>query len=70
MGGVAGSQDCLEFLAAGASVVGVGTALFADPGLPRRIVAELPELLARHGADGVSDLVGAAHPRISSSSRA
>jgi len=60
MGGVASGQDALEFLAAGASLVGVGTALFRDPGLPASIVAELDALLAARGAGGVAEVVGAA----------
>ncbi len=50
MGGVASARTALEFLAAGASVVGVGTALFRDPGLPARIVAELADAARRAGA--------------------
>ena len=52
MGGVASAQDCVEFLAAGASLVGIGTSLFADPGLPERLLPELGQLMRRHGADG------------------
>jgi len=61
MGGVACGQDCLEFLAAGASAVGVGTSLFRDPGLPVRLLAELAELLSRRGVATVGDAVGLAH---------
>jgi dihydroorotate dehydrogenase (NAD+) catalytic subunit len=70
MGGVAGAQDCVEFLAAGATLVGIGTSLFADPHLPGRILDELPALLDRHGAACVDDLVRIAHDQVSSSSRA
>jgi dihydroorotate dehydrogenase (NAD+) catalytic subunit len=61
MGGVAGAQDCVEFLAAGADVVGVGTALFRDPALPARIVADLERTLAERGVASVGDIVGMAH---------
>lgn len=70
MGGVASAQDCIEFLAAGATLVGIGTSLFADPHLPKRVLPELGDLLLRHGARGVGELVGVAHPRVSSSTRA
>ena len=70
MGGVATAQDCIEFLAAGASLVGIGTSLFADPHLPERILPDLGDLLLRHDARGIGELVGVAHPRVSSSSRA
>jgi dihydroorotate dehydrogenase len=51
-------------------MVGIGTSLFADPDLPRRVLQELPELLRRHDAEGIRELVGAAHPPVSSSTRA
>lgn len=41
MGGVGSGIDALELVAAGASVVALGTILFADPGAPGRIRAEL-----------------------------
>ena len=61
MGGIAGTQDAIEYLAAGASAVGLGTALFRDPGLPRRIAAELAGELRERGVAHVTDLVGIAH---------
>ncbi|MEP6640482.1 MAG: dihydroorotate dehydrogenase [Gaiellales bacterium] len=70
MGGVASAQDCIEFVAAGATMVGIGTSLFANPDLPRRVLEELPELLRRHGAGRIGELVGVAHPPVSSSTRA
>jgi len=60
MGGVACGQDALEFLAAGAAVVGVGTALFTDPALPRRMAAELSLELDRRGVAAAADVVGRA----------
>jgi dihydroorotate dehydrogenase (NAD+) catalytic subunit len=41
MGGVESGQHALELVAAGASAVALGTVLFADPGAPARIRAEL-----------------------------
>ena len=41
MGGVSTGLDALELVAAGASVVSLGTVLFADPGAPARVRAEL-----------------------------
>lgn len=70
MGGVASAQDVIEFVAAGAVVVGIGTSLFGDPQLPRRVLSDLNPLLRRHAARSIGDLVGAAHPRVSSSTRA
>jgi dihydroorotate dehydrogenase (NAD+) catalytic subunit len=70
MGGVASAQDVIEFVAAGAAVVGIGTSLFGDPQLPRRVLSDLDPLLRRHAAGSIGDLVGVAHPRLSSSTRA
>jgi dihydroorotate dehydrogenase (NAD+) catalytic subunit len=61
MGGVRSGHDAAEFLAAGASAIAVGTALFADPGAPVRIRRELAETAASLGAAGPKDLCGIAH---------
>lgn len=53
VGGVACGRDALELAAAGASAVAVGTALFADPGVPGRIRAELALLRDRVSGPGV-----------------
>jgi dihydroorotate dehydrogenase (NAD+) catalytic subunit len=60
MGGVAGGQDALDFVACGATAVAVGAAVFADPRAPRRIVAELRELLELRGAGGLEEIRGLA----------
>ena len=52
MGGVTSGRDVLEFVAAGARHVALGTVLFADPDAPARVRAELDaELAARDYAD-------------------
>jgi dihydroorotate dehydrogenase (NAD+) catalytic subunit len=61
MGGVQNGRDAAEFLAAGASAIAVGTALFADPGALVRIRRELAETAASLGAAGPKDLCGIAH---------
>jgi len=61
MGGARCGADALAFLAAGASAVSVGTAVFGDPGAPMRIVQELEDELRARGIGAVSDLIGAAH---------
>jgi dihydroorotate dehydrogenase (NAD+) catalytic subunit len=57
-GGVASANDALEFLIAGASAVGVGTALFYDPLVCKKINAGVADYLTRHGLHSVTDLVG------------
>jgi dihydroorotate dehydrogenase (NAD+) catalytic subunit len=44
MGGIANGRQASDFIAAGASVVAVGTETFRDPAAGRRIAAELAEL--------------------------
>jgi dihydroorotate dehydrogenase (NAD+) catalytic subunit len=44
MGGIASGQDALDFLAAGARAVAVGTESFRDPAAGRRVAAELRAL--------------------------
>lgn len=60
VGGVAAGEHAVELLLAGASAVQVGTATFADPRAPARILAELERWCARHGVARVADLVGRA----------
>jgi dihydroorotate dehydrogenase (NAD+) catalytic subunit len=49
MGGVETGRHALEFVAAGASAVALGTVLFADPGAPARVRAELTAEAAKFG---------------------
>ena len=63
IGGVTELADVLDFLAVGAVAVQVGTAIFADPTLPVRLVDELEEECRRRGIVSHRDLVGTALPR-------
>lgn len=57
-GGIASAQDALEFLIAGASAVGIGTALFYDPLICPKINAGIADYLERHGMTHYRELVG------------
>ena len=57
-GGITTAEDALEFIIAGATTVGIGTALFYDPLLCRKINAGIAAYLARHEVGSVHDLVG------------
>ena len=46
MGGIASGRDAADFLAAGATVVAVGTESFRDPAAGPRIGAELDAIRA------------------------
>jgi dihydroorotate dehydrogenase (NAD+) catalytic subunit len=58
-GGIESGRDAIEFLLAGATLVGLGTALFYDPLAARRVNAEIAEYLERHGFGSVTDVTGA-----------
>ncbi|AOV15863.1 dihydroorotate dehydrogenase B catalytic subunit [Acidihalobacter aeolianus] len=66
-GGVASAEDAIEFLLAGATTVGVGTALFYDPLILPKINAGLLAYLDRYGHSSVSELTGAMVPNGASS---
>jgi dihydroorotate dehydrogenase (NAD+) catalytic subunit len=61
MGGIESGRDALEFLAAGASAIALGTILFSDPDAPGRVRSELAEELAARGLAGSEDARGLAH---------
>jgi dihydroorotate dehydrogenase (NAD+) catalytic subunit len=62
IGGVSTIDDVLDYLAAGASAVGVGVAALADPMLPVRLADELADACRARGVGAVSALVGTALP--------
>jgi dihydroorotate dehydrogenase (NAD+) catalytic subunit len=58
IGGIASASDALQYLIAGASLVGIGTAAMRDPRLPERIIADLARWCERHGVRSIADVVG------------
>jgi dihydroorotate dehydrogenase (NAD+) catalytic subunit len=63
IGGVTGIDDVLDFLAAGAVAVQVGTAIFADPTLPVRLVDALAQACGHRGLARYDALIGTALPK-------
>ncbi len=57
-GGVRTAEDAIEFLMAGASAVGIGTAHFADPRVAARITRGLGRWCDRNGVASTAELVG------------
>jgi len=55
-GGITTAKDAIEFLIAGASAVGVGTALFYDPLVCKKINAGVLDYLQHQGLSSVSEL--------------
>ena len=62
MGGVSSGRDAIEMIMAGASAVGVGSAVYGEgPEVFRRIVTEMAALMAELGYEQVEEMRGAAH---------
>jgi len=57
-GGITTPNDAIEFMIAGASAVGIGTALFYDPLVCGKINAGITNYLANNNMTSVSELVG------------
>ena len=57
-GGIRTDTDAIEFMIAGATAVGVGTALFYDPLACTKINEGILDYLDRHGFESVGQIVG------------
>ena len=58
LGGVATAEDALQYLIAGASLVGIGTAMLRDPRAPERVLKGLARWCGAHGVARIADIVG------------
>ncbi len=57
-GGISNASDAIEFILAGSSTIGVGTALFFDPLVCEKINLGISKYLDEHGLPSVGSLVG------------
>jgi dihydroorotate dehydrogenase len=57
-GGVRSADDVVQYLLAGANLVQIGSALFADPRLPLRVLNDLGRYLHRAGHGALAPLIG------------
>ena len=57
-GGISSPEDAIEFILAGATTVGVGTALFFDPLICNKINQGLETYLRANSLSSLDDLVG------------
>ena len=62
IGGIGSLEDVLDYLMAGSSAVQIGTAIFADPTLPVRLIGELEAWCRDHGMASHRELIGVALP--------
>ena len=58
LGGVSTASDALQYVMAGASLVGVGTAMLRDPRAPERIVRDLGRWCRDHNVSDLASLRG------------
>lgn len=59
MGGIAGAEDALEFILAGATAVSVGTANFRNPGTTLEVIEGIEEYMQRYQISDIRELIGA-----------
>ena len=58
MGGVAGAEDVIEMMLAGAACVEVGAQNLIEPMACKRIIEELPEAMDKYGIANLKDIIG------------
>ncbi len=58
VGGIATVEEIVQYIVAGATLVGIGTAAMQDPRLPERLVTALGEWCRRHGIETLTDVIG------------
>ena len=59
MGGIAGGEDAVEFMLAGATAVAVGAMNFVNPYTVAETVQGIEDYMRRYGIDDVTELIGA-----------
>jgi len=58
IGGIRTASDAIEFIIAGASAVGVGTANFIEPGCAVKIIEGIRKYCVSHNISNIKDLIG------------
>lgn len=61
MGGIEDYNDALEFIMAGASLVSIGSGIFANPILPIEVINGIENYLKENNIKDIKDLIGIAH---------
>jgi dihydroorotate dehydrogenase (NAD+) catalytic subunit len=62
MGGIRNASDAIEFIIAGASAVGIGTANFIEPDCSVKIIEGIRKYCAGHNITNIKELVGSLLP--------
>ncbi|HUU17778.1 MAG TPA: dihydroorotate dehydrogenase [Sedimentisphaerales bacterium] len=58
VGGIRNASDAIEFIIAGASAVGVGTANFIEPGCAAKIIEGIKKYCVRNNIANIKELIG------------
>jgi dihydroorotate dehydrogenase (NAD+) catalytic subunit len=58
LGGIRTASDAIEFIIAGASAVGIGTATFIEPDCAQKIIEGIKKYCAAHNIKDIKELVG------------
>ncbi len=58
MGGIFSADDAIEYFLAGATAIAVGTAIFADPQTPIKVIEGIKNYLNQHNLDKLEDIIG------------
>jgi len=58
IGGIMDGDDAIEYILAGATAVGVGTASFIDPSAPVKVIKGIESYMKKHGIDDIYELRG------------
>ena len=58
MGGIMDSDDAIEFFLAGASAIAVGTAIFADPMAPIKVIDGINKYLDERNIGSIQEIIG------------
>jgi dihydroorotate dehydrogenase (NAD+) catalytic subunit len=58
LGGISTGDDAMQYILAGASLVGVGTASLRDPRAPARIARGMQQWCERHNVTDISSVTG------------
>lgn len=62
LGGITNAEDAIEMMIAGADIISVGTALFADPFAPLKIKQGLEEYVEKNSISSITELTGTVVP--------
>ena len=62
IGGIASTEDAIEFLIAGARAVQIGTANFYDPAVSERVAQGLAQYCASHDIEDINEIIGSLRP--------